>query len=138
MSLELEIYERFKFYELKPEEKMEVASKLEKTLSKYSEVLLAIIYGSFLRDRPLRDIDIAVYVSEGVDSLDYKFKLDRELSEKLGYPIDVRVLNDAPPWFVLEVLENGKILIDRVPGLVEKLYKKALDERILVSIYHIL
>ncbi|MCD6368552.1 MAG: nucleotidyltransferase domain-containing protein [Thermoproteales archaeon] len=130
MSLELETYEKFRFYELEPREKERIFNELKMMLSGYGEVLLAVIYGSFLKNYPLRDIDVALYICGEDDPLDYKFRLDKVLSERLGYPVDVRILNNAPSWFILEVLENGKVLVDKVPGMVEKLYKKALDEKI--------
>jgi len=37
---------------------------------------------------------VAVYVAAEGDLLDYKLRLEGELEEKLGYPIDVAVLND--------------------------------------------
>ena len=129
MSLELEIREKFRFYELNLEEKRKILKKIKETLDNREEILLAVIYGSFLKDYPLRDIDVAVYISGKGDFLDYKFELDRILSEKIGYPVDVKVLNNAPAWFILEVLENGKTVIERIPALTEKLYKKALDEK---------
>ena len=133
MSVELERRERFRFYELDSEEKRGIVDKLRKALVRRSEVLLAIVYGSFVRGRLVRDVDVAVYVGGGVKSFDYEFKLERELSEGVGIPVDVRVLNDAPPRFVLEVLSWGETLVSRVPGLLEKLYMKALDEKNYVS-----
>ena len=96
-------------------------------LKRYKEVLLAIIYGSFLKDYPFRDIDIALYIDQNIDPLGYKFLLEKELSEKIRYPIDVKILNYAPAWFVLEVFRSGRILLDKL-GIAEKIYKKALDE----------
>lgn len=42
---------------------------------------------------------MAVYVG-GVWFLDYEFKLEFT-SVGVGIRVDLRVLNDAPPWFVL-------------------------------------
>lgn len=81
----------------------------------------------------MRDVDVAVYVGGGVKSLDFEFKLERELSEGVGIPVDVRVLNGAPSRFVLEVISCGETLVSRVLGLLEKLYMKALDEKNYVS-----
>ena len=127
MSLELETREKFKFYEVKPEKKKKIINKLKKILEERREILLAVIYGSFLQNYPFRDIDIALYVNQEEDLLNYKFTLEKELSEKIGYPVDVRILNNAPAWFTLEVFENGEILIDTL-GNAEKIYKKALNE----------
>ena len=129
MPLEIEIRERFRFYELSSSDKRKVIEKLKKALEKHEEILLAVIYGSFLKDVPFRDVDVAVYVKQKVDPLNYKFELDDELSEALKYPVDTKILNEAPAWFTLKVLEEGEILVERVLGLVEKLYMKALDEK---------
>ncbi len=75
-----------------------------------------------------RDIDVAVYVYPLNDLLDYKFELERELTNKLNYPVDITILNDAPPWFALTVFQNGIPLIERYSLLYEKLFKKTIDE----------
>lgn len=49
MPLKLEEYERFKFYTLTPNEKKAIIEKLKKILSRYEEVILALIYGSILK-----------------------------------------------------------------------------------------
>lgn len=102
--------------------------RLREALGSREEVLLAVVYGSFLGGRAFRDVDVAVYVRGGVDPLDCKLEMERELSERVGYTVDVKVLNEAPAWFTLEVLGSGETLVERVPALAVKLYKKALDE----------
>lgn len=129
MPLELELAERFRFFRLSPEEKAEIADKLRGLLSGLEEVSLAMLYGSFLKEYPFRDIDVAVYIGSGdVDQLDYKLKLETRLSEYLRYPVDVKILNNAPSWFTRRVLEDGEVLFISVPFLREKLYLKAIDE----------
>ncbi|MCS7365684.1 MAG: nucleotidyltransferase domain-containing protein [archaeon GB-1867-035] len=133
MPLKLEESERFKFHTLTLNEKKAIIKKLKEMLSGYKEIVLALIYGSILKNTPLRDIDVAIYIYGDIDFLDYKFKLDKKLTEKSGYPVDVKILNNAPPWFILEVLETGKVLINRNTLLIEKLYSKALDENWLIQ-----
>ena len=125
MYPEFKAHEKFKFYELSLEEKRKIINKLKEMLKRYKEVLLAIIYGSFLKDYPFRDIDIALYIDQNIDPLGYKFLLEKELSEKIRYPIDVKILNYAPAWFVLEVFRSGRILLDKL-GIAEKIYKKSI------------
>jgi len=129
MPLELEERERFRFFRLKPQEREELLGKLRRELEKHEEVRLAILYGSFLKGYPFRDVDVAVYVAAEGDLLDYKLKLEEELEEKLGYPIDVAVLNEAPLWFAEKVLREGQPLLSRHPLLLEKLLLKAVDEK---------
>ncbi len=133
MPLELEERERFRFYELSREEKDRVLKKLRELLSKHTEIVLAIAFGSFLKDYPFRDIDIAIYVVGNSDALDLKFELEEELEESVGYSIDVTVLNDAPPWFVKKVLREGLVLFTKQPLLPEKLLLKALDEEMRID-----
>ncbi len=131
MSLDLERIEereRFRFYSLNRSEKRKVVKKIIDVISERSEIVLAIIYGSFIRDYPFRDIDLAVYVSNRVDPLKYKIELDRVLSDSIGYPFDTHVLNYAPPWFTKEVIENGQVILEKKPLLDIILYKRAIEE----------
>jgi len=131
--IELERYERLRFHQLDRKARRRLIERLRDALSRYDFILLAVVHGSILRDHPFRDVDVAVYTGGDVDPLDCKLRLDEELSKNLGYPVDVRVLDDAPHWFTLNVLEIGEVLLERVQGLVEGLYKKALDERAFIE-----
>jgi len=128
MSLDLEGRERFRFFRLGPREKEELIEKLRDELSRRGEVVLAVVFGSFLKDYPFRDADVAVYVVGVGDFLDYKLGLEEELEKVANYPVDVAVLNDAPPWFVKKVLKEGRPIVVKQPLLLEKLYLKAIDE----------
>ncbi|WP_456454066.1 nucleotidyltransferase domain-containing protein, partial [Thermococcus sp.] len=64
------------------------------------------LHGSFLSG-PFRDIDIAVY-TDGERDVFYEL----ELEERLGFPVDVRVLNNAPISFRFKVLK-GELLFSR-------------------------
>ncbi|MDJ0270141.1 MAG: nucleotidyltransferase domain-containing protein [Aigarchaeota archaeon] len=105
--------------------------KLRETLATREEILLAILHGSFLKEYPFRDVDVALYVKDVLDMLDYKLMLDEELSNNLGYRVDVQILNHAPHYFVLNVFRNGVILLEKVNGLFASLYLRALDEQML-------
>jgi len=128
MPLELEERERFRFYSLNPQEREELLERLREELCNRDEVKLAVVFGSFLKDYPFRDIDVAVYVTGNIDPLDYKLRLEEELERKIGYPIDVTILNEAPPWFARKVLKEGRTLFTKQPLLLERLYLKAIDE----------
>jgi len=79
------VEERFRFYELDAREREKIVDELREELEKRREILLAVVYGSLLRGEPFRDVDVAVYVNIEVDILDYKFRLERKLSES-GVP----------------------------------------------------
>ncbi len=123
--------ERIRLYKLPRHEKEKILEKLRQLLTSRDEIVLAVVYGSFLEDKPFRDIDIAVYIGRDVDVLGYELELEEELSRHLGLPVDVRVIDEAPPWFVKKVLGKGKVVISRLPFAAERLYLKALDEETL-------
>jgi len=135
MSLELEEAERFRFYELSSGDRERIAGILREELMRRSEVLAAFLYGSILRCRLVRDVDVAVYTGGRADPLDYKFELDEALSRVVGVPVDLRVLDYAPPWFIVEVYESGVLLFTRAPGLPERLYLNALGQELGLKLY---
>ncbi len=96
-----------------PEEKAGVVEKLKDVLIRRHEVLFAYLHGSFLRQR-FRDIDIAVYVRKiKKRAVDFEIELEIELEKRVGYPVDVRVLNQAPLSFRFKVIKDGKLLCSR-------------------------
>lgn len=127
--LEFEERERFRFYRLSREEKEELVKKLRRLVEAHGEAQLAILFGSFTRNVPFRDVDLAVHVKGVVDALDYKLRLDEEFSEKLKVPVNVKVLNDAPAWFALKVLREGRVLLEEAPLAFKRVYLEAPDEK---------
>jgi hypothetical protein len=77
---------------------------LEKTLavhlSRRPEIRFAILYGSATEGGTFRDLDIGVSVDRSRVSaeadLDFAFALADELAKVVPFPVDVRVINDAP------------------------------------------
>ncbi len=117
------------FHRLDAESKEKIVRKLRNALEHRSEVLLAVLHGSFLQsNEPFRDVDIAVYLAPETDDLAVAADLEIELERATNYPVDIQVLNDAPAWFTVKVLSEGKVLVERVLLLREKLLLKALDE----------
>lgn len=109
--------------------------------------MFAYVYGSFLEDRPFRDVDVAVYlegIAEPKMSL-FAMDLARELEKSLSLvlsgaetdrggdrspPVDVRVLNQAPLGFRYHVF-RGRLLFSRDEALrthvVERTVSHYLD-----------
>jgi predicted nucleotidyltransferase len=107
----------------------------------------AYVYGSFVEDRPFRDVDVAVYL-EGMAEPEmgtYAIDLARELEKSLSVvlsgtetdrdgdrspPVDVRVLNKAPLGFRYHVF-RGRLLVSRNEALrtqeVERTVSRYLD-----------
>jgi predicted nucleotidyltransferase len=126
MLQKIEEKERLRLHQLSQDKKNKLIEEIRNILSKRDEIIVAIIYGSFLEGLNFRDIDIAVYFVGIANSLKYGAMLEKQL-EKLGFPFDVRLLNYAPPWFLKKVVEKGLILLDRYE-IVDNLYLAALEE----------
>lgn len=117
------MYSAFKYYS-KPKE--EVVSKLEKALRHEKNILLAIVFGSFVEFNKYRDIDLAVYTLR--KDLGYLAKLSAKLELKLGIPVDVVPIDEAPVTLRYKILTKGTVILERAEGIFEALLSQTLDE----------
>ncbi|MGC9164257.1 MAG: nucleotidyltransferase domain-containing protein [Thermoprotei archaeon] len=96
------------------------------------DVLLAIIFGSFVELKSFRDVDIAIY------SMNKEFKyyalLSARLEEFLRIPFDVVPIDELQVKFRYNVLTKGIIILERVAGLYEALFNQTIDELTLLSL----
>ena len=99
----------------------EVIRVIYDILASEPKVLFAYLYGSFLKDRSFHDIDVGVYlaISEkaraNLLAMDLAINLESALKTLLQEktpPVDVRVLNWAPPSFAYHVI-RGCLLFSR-------------------------
>ncbi|ASJ08352.1 nucleotidyltransferase [Thermococcus siculi] len=98
-------------YRLPGDKKEAIKEKLRKALIKRKEILFAYLHGSFLTDGPFRDIDVAVYVNGNIGRF-YEEDLEEELTRLIGFPVDIRVLNDAPLTFRFRAI-GGELLFSK-------------------------
>jgi len=121
-----------------PREKREaVARVLAEVLSRHNEILLAALFGGItVEDKPVRDIDVAIYTGYGVDPGELPYyadklrgELEKELEEKLGLrkAVDVVPLEMVPPALRVNALK-GRILVEWTPGLRGALLLHAYEE----------
>lgn len=78
----------------------------------------AYIFGSFLERDEFNDIDLALLLSEGLDSyksLKSSFRVAGELERQInpGFEFDVKILNFSPTDFQFEVIKKGKVIFSR-------------------------
>lgn len=99
-----------------------IAKNVERILSERPEVLFGYLHGSALSSDNPRDIDVAVFldperyenlVSEGELNLTFAIPLEMELEARIGYKVDVQVLNGAPLPFQYRVIETGVLIADK-------------------------
>jgi len=99
-------------------EKIPQASFLKKTIKEVVQdnirVIFAYLYGSVVDSENFKDIDVALYTTQGgADSLLLEADIQTKLSERSGLApdfFDVRVINNAPVDFAITILTKGKLL----------------------------
>ncbi|MEM4679791.1 MAG: hypothetical protein QXL98_02505 [Thermofilaceae archaeon] len=111
-------------------ERRKVLELLRGLLQERGEVLLAVVHGGFASSNIFRDVDVAVYTGYAV-SYDsepvYVDELRESLEERVGLPIDVQLLDYAPPSFRLAAL-RGILLFEKTCGLRATLRLHAAEE----------
>ncbi len=85
-----------------------VVATLSEELARRPEVSFACLHGSFLDADGFRDIDIAVWTTSHAHGL-ADVDLAARLSRRIGLPVDVRRINDAPVSYVFHALQ-GRLL----------------------------
>lgn len=83
----------------------------------HPKVILAFLFGSFVRGRARRDsdIDVAVYLAASYSRQDISSIWNR-LEDITHRDIDLVVLNDAPPGIAWAAMK-GKVIVDKNPRL---------------------
>jgi len=104
-----------KQYNLTKKEKAEIFRQMKDIISSDDFNLFAYLHGSFIEDKPFRDIDIAIYTQKAAPEqlLEYELKLGEFLESKLKIPVDLKVLNYAPVTFCYMVIKKGLKLFIR-------------------------
>ena len=100
-----------------------VRSCLARGLDAHPEILVALLHGSFARGEAFRDVDIAVWLDPARLSMDERFRFALDLSVELrltlGYPVDVRVLNEATLGFRYHALAGSPLVVRDTEFLAE-------------------
>jgi uncharacterized protein len=88
--------------------------------------LFAMLFGSAAAGEPFHDIDIALWVDRTVlaaqDDLAFELAVLADLAKVCPYPLDVRVINDAPLGFRYNVSKGKPLVIND-----EELYFRFLE-----------
>ena len=103
-----------------PENILDFLPQVVDFLKTRQKVVFAYLFGSLARDKvlPLSDIDVAIYLKEGVDLNKEKMSILQNLIDLLGTEeIDLVLLNTAPLTLKARIVENKKILVDKEPFL---------------------
>ncbi|MDI7270014.1 MAG: nucleotidyltransferase domain-containing protein [Myxococcota bacterium] len=97
------------------------ARTIQRVLAADPAVRLAYLFGSQARGAagPRSDWDVAVLVDPSALKRRWpgaEIELADALADALGSPVDVVLLNTAPPVLAHEVLRDGDVLVEREPG----------------------
>jgi predicted nucleotidyltransferase len=87
-------------------------------LAAQPDVLAAYLFGSYVTDKahPESDVDVAVLLSgtDEMERFERRLRLIGEAEEALDRrPVDLVVLNDAPPLLAHQVLRHGRLIFER-------------------------
>ncbi|HKN85431.1 MAG TPA: nucleotidyltransferase domain-containing protein [Nitrospiraceae bacterium] len=119
-------------YSANDEERRCIVNRLATAFAHEPNIAFAYLYGSFVEADAFHDVDIGVYVSRhdpGQDPL-YVLDLIQPLAGLVPFPIDVRILNDAPVSFLYHVLKGRPIHIqddEVLTNLMEQTVRQYLD-----------
>ncbi len=98
--------------------KEKITKSILSHLQQHREIYTAYLFGSYITDKAFGDIDLGLLIrSEPENLLEYEFELEIKLEELEKFPVDVRVLNNAPVSFVQNVLRHGEVILDKEPNM---------------------
>jgi uncharacterized protein len=89
-----------------------------------ADIVFAYIYRSFARGEAVRDLDVALYTTEGKDFL-FAIDIAALLRRDTGFEVDVTVMNHAPVALQFAILRDGLLLFSKDEAL-----RMALIERV--------
>ncbi len=107
--------EEFRRYEASPEVLDDLLARIAEALASVDGLVAAVLYGSAAEGLPFRDLDIALVVDRRVWPAGEDWDRENRLADRLAsfapFPIDVRVVNDAPLGFRYHVTRGRPVLI---------------------------
>lgn len=125
-----------KTYYLIGSQKEQVVSRLSAVLQERQEIAFFYLFGSFIEDCPIHDIDVGVYLSDTGELSEFQYALDLSniLSTMLHLSVEVTVLNRAPSAFLYHVIK-GRLILGRDEDfrsrVVQDTVKRYLDHKLL-------
>jgi len=89
-------------------------AQLRACLEPRPEIRFAYLHGSALEGLPYRDLDVALYLDPAFPAarapFDYEMRLSVELTQALGFPVDVHALNQSPLGFQHQAVQGDLLL----------------------------
>jgi len=115
------------FHKITEAERAQLISVIAHVLNRAEEIAFAYIYGAFVTKNLFRDIDICIHIIRDVeDPLTYAGSIQEmifDATTNRGFEtfiiddFDVRVINESPYDFAINILCEGKLIVDKDPEL---------------------
>ena len=103
--------DRAKFHKAEREKRLKVVETIKVVLQKEPRIVFAFLHGSFSSEPSFRDIDVGVFLGakNALPRLDLELDLSQRLEDALdsAFPVEVKVINEAPLFFVFMSLEES-------------------------------
>ncbi len=118
-------------------EREKIVKIFTRVISSEEGIVFAYLYGSFLTENTFRDIDIFIYTGEGIDQFVYPVNVKEKLFDAVSEigadtfvidDFDVRIINNAPCYIVIDILREGILLADNNPDLREDYIERISNE----------
>ncbi|AGF96886.1 type VII toxin-antitoxin system MntA family adenylyltransferase antitoxin [Methanosarcina mazei] len=99
-------------------DKSSFLADISRILAGLKEINTVYIFGSFLEKEDFNDIDVALLLSESLDSyksLKFSLKVAGELERQIKprFEFDVKILNNSPIELQFEVIKKGRVIFSR-------------------------
>jgi hypothetical protein len=103
-----------KRYSLEKKKRSVILDKIKDMLDAQGEISFALCTGHFLMAKHLAIlISLFIFILCHRELIYYEFALENAVEEQTGYPVDVRIINEAPLSFKFSVLRNGKCILEK-------------------------
>ena len=119
-------------YEKLPNNILELLPEATKYLQSHPQVVFAYLFGSLARGKlePMSDVDIAVYLNQGLRTAECKFEILGKLIDLLQTDeIDLVALNSAKLPLIMNIIKSKKVIVDKAP------FKRHIFESLIMRKY---
>lgn len=105
---------------------MDMLEQLGQRAEAWPELKLAVLFGSTARGeaRPRSDVDLGILLDPY--SVELRFRVEADLGRAAGRPVDVILLDGAPPLLRFEIAREGILLFQREDHLWTGFKAKAM------------
>jgi len=117
--------EKLTYYRV--EDRGKLPDKIKSVLEENEEIVIAIIFGSFLTRDKLRDIDIAIHTSGEIE-LEELIRLSSRIEDEIGIPAHMLLLMEMPPCIRYKAITKGLKILVRDMKLLHEIQANAFSE----------